>query len=550
MVNKLKKINNIVVCIMSKYMPVSFSLAGVNPQVFFLCQKILLFENDRHLRRSLLAILGDMRLVHFCSPRTIQEMLMHGEMLRVLLQLLTIYGNPRHFRIPMRMILKRILNRGILQLGAPQIKRCMQIISSYIRDSDMPPPVSISLNFNLLNFIRNADYYGSHWFYLFCEFSNPRALQHLIPSDNPNVQLAIVVREFRKMFSSRNQVFMNLVNCESEQVRKRTFFMFSKTRRFKQFNRSFKILQKVFRADLHPSLSHYEKIERIFDLFFKLMNETNPRTFTFLSRVFAEESSKNLQALIELGERNIDYYEFFSFPYQYPGFNPEPRQDSIQLLERLQRVHSLKFSQELLKFLKRHSDNYHDAAWKSIWACGLYWIMKLSSIIQNGDPFLNFIFRSILEGQDSVFYFDALQLFLNGAKIVEDSSYPEFVKFWVQFKNMRGRYIESGRRVSFSDMFFIFLDILENPYFFGGLRQFCSEKFTTQAQFQQIFAHFVQIMQNTAADQIFREFFYPHVFVRCKNCHTEIYTSRYLKLIKMCETCSGYDPSLLTDDDD
>jgi hypothetical protein len=538
---------------MPKYTAFSFLLAGINPLVFFICQIILLFNKTahvKHLHRSFLAILGDIYMVPFLRPGTIEGMLMRGEMLRILVQLLTSCDNHRHHQILTRMILQRILNRMILQVGAHKIEQCMQLINSYRCHLGVPPLVSISLNSSVLDFMRIADNCGSYWFNLFLEFSNPHALQHLIPSDNPNVQLAIVVREFREMYLRKNKVFMSLLKSNSYESRKRTFFKLSRTTSFKQFNKSFRLLQKVFRDQLDPSLSHYDTVRVIINLFFHLMDETNSRTFTFLSRVFAEESSENLRVLLDQGERYIDYHEFFSYPYQYPKFNPVPSQVSIRLLQRLGIVHSLKISQDHLQKLKRHSDNYHDDAWKSIWSCGLYWIVKFSSIIQNGDPFLNFIFHSILEGQDSVFYFDSLQLFLNGAKIEEDHSYPEFYRFWVHFKNMRGRYIELGRRVSFSDMFFIFLDILENPHFFGGLQQFCSEKIPTQVQFQQNFTHFVQSMQNTNTDNIFRDFFYPRVYVMCRICNAKIWHSRHCKSIRMCEECSGYDTSLLTDDDD
>jgi hypothetical protein len=155
----------------------------------------------------------------------------------------------------------------------------------------------------------------------------------------------------------------------------------------------------------------------------------------------------------------------------------------------------------------------------------------LSSIIQNGDPFLNFVLHSVISGEDTFW----LDLFLKGSS-KSDNSPTELYKFWIHFSNMQGIYIKM-RTWSFSEMLFSFLDILEEPQFFRELQNFCSNDFDSQKDFEEKFLHFGQIMKNSPPEDIFSKFFYPRVFEVCKYCKAKICYSEHFKSIRICEDC-------------
>jgi len=539
---------------MPKTFPFSLSLSGVNPEVFSIFKPILMcnhFFNGQHIddsqfRQLFLAILGETQVVPFFTTNDLQRMTMRSGSLKVLLQYFSRSNNRQiSFRI-IQIILRRIVNQMVHQIGAPEIERCMRVFTSYIAHSEVPPAIRIVLYNRTLKVINSSKHLQTRWFFLLLELPDPRALQRLSSSCNEDLRLAILCREFREIFKSRNLLFLRMVEGCSYEVCKKLFFRFSRTRSFKRLNKSFRILKRVFRDQLLPGMSHYDSCERIVDLFFELMSQTEPETWLFLRRVFAEES---LEALCDQSDRRLmSSQAHFSFPLHYPGFNLIPCSDSIQMLQRLRRVHSLRITPGLIQRLQVMSGTYHDESWKSIWAYGLYWIVTLSSIIQTGDPFLNFVFHSVIHERRDFLYAETLDLFLEGAKNVDSS----LLVFWVHFLNMQGRYLDLGRSVSFSHALTSFLDIVGDPQFFGGFHQFCSQDFNSHYAFQISFLQFCQSMRNSAPENIFGKFFYPRVYEICRICRAKILHSIKLKSLKKCENCfsrTEWDASWSDDED-
>lgn len=524
------------------HFPISFSLSGLNPKVYLVNQLIeqinRLFTNrESHLRLSFLSILGNVQVFPFFDNGTKQRMLMHGGILNKLLGGLSnhpFYSHDQSFSLRItNMILRRIIYQMLEHIGEIEIKRSIRIFESYQANLQVHP-AKIFLSFNSLEHIKKSKYFDfvDKWFFLLSKLSEPVALKHLTPSDNQNVQLAIICKEFLRLYKSGNKLFFNMLDSTSYKHAKRFFFMSSRTKCFKEFNKSFRFLKKVFKKKLQPEMRHFDACDRIIDLFFKLMNKSTLATWNFLGKVFAEESSESLQALCEVKFENlIDFEEHFSFDFDYPFFKQLPCDASIQMLQRLRKVHSLQIRPELINKCDGYRLIHHDESSKSIWACGVYWILMLSSIIQNEDPFLNFVLHSVISGEDTFW----LDLFLKGSR-KSDNSPTELYKFWIDFSNMQGRYIDRIT-VSFSEMLFSFLDILDELQFFRELQNFCSNDFDSKEDFEEKILHFWQIMKNSPPQSIFSNFFYPRVFQVCKFCKAKIYDHERLKT--MCKNCSG-----------
>lgn len=543
---------------MSQRFPITFSLSGLNPKVYLVNQLIQqfnrLFTNrESNLRLSFLSILGNAQVFPFFDNGTKQRMLMHGGILNKLLGGLSnhpFYSHDQRFSLRItNMILRRIIYQILEHIPETEIKRSIQVFESYQANLQVHP-AKIFLGSSCLEHIKKSKYFdlGDKWFFLLSKLSEPVALKHLTPSDNPNVQLAIVCREFRRLYKSGNKLFFNILyriipykNC------KKLYFISQRSKYFKEFNKSFRLLKKVFKKKLHPEMSHFDACDRIIYLFFKLMNKSTPATWNFLGKVFAEESSESLQALCEVKFSNLLYSEeHFSFDFDYPFFKQLPCDDSIRMLQRLRRVHSLQIRPELMNKCERCSSCHYDESSKSIWARGVYWILMLSSIIQNGDPFLNFVLHSVISGEDTFW----LDLFLKGSR-KSDNSPTKLYNFWIHFSNMQGIYIDRIT-VSFSEMLFSFLDILEEPQFFSALQNFCSDDFDSQKDFEEKFLQFWQNMKNSPPESIFYNFFYPRVFEVCKYCEAKICYSEHFKSIRICEDCCNkyHREELLFDDID
>jgi len=528
-----------------RFLPFNFSLAGLNPKVIFVCQLIWLFTEDRRLVSSFLSILGDTQVIPFLNLGSIRLMSMLSGSLKLLLQCLSESSDLRISPKIRQMILTRIVQKMLLQIGAPELKRCMHRLTTYVAHSRENPAL-IQMSLHTLDFMKDSSFLVKRWFFLLSQFSEPRlALSCLKYSANPNVQLAILCRELRNLFVSNNQVFLEILEYPSYVFRKRRFFELSKTRCFRTFNKSFRLLERVFRDRLPLGISHYDMVEEIIALFLELMNDTQPSTWQFLSMAFAEESSEKLEALCqEVLHQELD--GLATIPFHYPRFSLVPCDASLEMFQRIKVVYSLpNIPHSLLEISRSMSRTYYDKSWKSVWACGIHFILLLASIIQNGDSFLNFVLHSVVNEKRSSFYKYFLDLFLNADVMTEDHSQPEIVRFLILFQNL-------GREISFSELFWKFLEILEDPQFFGGIRYLCSKTFCSKQAFEAEFFQFCQIMRNSFPEEVFSEFFYPRVFILCKNCRAKIRRSRQLKNLSLCENCvcpNQWTP-YLTDDDD
>ncbi len=384
------------------------------------------------------------------------------------------------------------------------------------------------------------------------QFSEPRALGNLKYSANPDIQFAILCREFRNLFVSNNQVFFEMLEYPSYVFRKKRFFELSRTRCFRTFNESFRLLESMFRDRLPLGISHYDMVEEIIALFLELMNDTQPSTWQFLSMAFSEESSDNLESLCqEVFHQELDGVTTIQF--HYPKFSLVPCDASLKMFQRIEVVHSLPdIPHSLLEISRSMSGTYYDTHWKSVWACGIHFILRLASIIQKGDSFLNFVLHSVVNEERSSFYKYFLDLFLKANVMTEDHSQPEIVRFLIIFQNMQWKYKYLGRTVSFSELFWKFIEILEDPQFFGGITYLCSQTFCSKQAFEAELFQFCQTMRNSPTEDSFSVFFYPRVFEICRKCGAKIRYSMQLKRLKLCEDCvcpHQWTPGLSDDDD-
>jgi hypothetical protein len=421
-------------------------------------------------------------------------------------------------------------------------------------------PALIQMSHNTLDFLKQSKHPYTRWFFLLSKFSEPRALSCLKYSANPDTQLAILCRVFRKLFVKNNQVFFVMFMYPSYRERKRNFFQLSRTRCFRTFNKSFRLLERVFRDRLPMVISYYDIVEEIISLFLELMNETQPSTWQFLSHAFSEDSSENLEALrqADFHQEQCDFYqELDGIPtirFHYPGFSLSPCGASLEMFQRIKVVHSLPIiPHSLLEISRSMSGTYYDTHWKSVWASGIHFILSLASIIQEGVPFLNFVLHSVVNEERSSFYKYFLDLFLKANVMTGEDSKPEIVKFWIDFREMQWKYLLFlNREFSFSQILMKFLEILEDPQIFRGITYLCSQTFCSKQAFEAELFQFCQTMRNSPTENSFAVFFYPRVFEICRRCGAKIRTSMQLKRLRFCEKCVRPDewtPGLSDDDD-
>ena len=155
------------------FFPKCFSLAGFNPQVLFVCQLIWLFTGDGRLILSLLSILGDTQVIPFLNPRSIRRMTMLSGSLKLLLQCLSESGDLRFSPKIRQMILTRIVQRILLQVGSPELKRCMRLLTTYVAHSREHPAL-IQMSLHTLDFMKDSSFLVKRWFFLLSQFSEPR----------------------------------------------------------------------------------------------------------------------------------------------------------------------------------------------------------------------------------------------------------------------------------------------------------------------------------------------------------------------------------------
>jgi hypothetical protein len=431
-----------------------------------------------------------------------------------------------------QMILTCIVQEIMLHIGTPELERFIHLIRTVCIPNLRVHPEHITLSDTTLKFVKESTSLEIRWFFFLSQFPEPLALQNLNHSANTDLKFAILCREFRKLFVRKNQLFLLMIECSSYMRRKRIFFQHSRTGYFRTFNRSFRLLKGVFRDRLPQRIVHFELCERIFDLFFQFMNDAQQSTWHFLRMAFVDESSDNLEILCPEKDAAI-----LTLPFYLPIFNICPNEDSKLVFQVIERVNSLPIPTLLLEISRSMSKTDYANAKDSVWAQGLYYILSLASVIQKGDSFLNFVLHSIINGERSSFYEYFLDLFLHSDVKDEKGSESNFVKFWIDFQNMRWKYLRLGMTVSFSEVFWKFLEILEDPCFFDGIRHFCCQNFSSKEEFEAEFFQFCQRMKNSIPEEIFSEFFYPRVYVLCKVCRAKICNYRRLKLMRLCKKC-------------
>jgi hypothetical protein len=430
----------------------------------------------------------------------------------------------------------------MFKIGANGIESCMRVIAKY---SSELPSVQIQVSRSVLDSCKLSRHFGLNWLFLLSQLPDPSALQHLKNAHNPSLELEILCRVFRKLFMTENIVLLRFLWCDSHSQRRKNFYRFPR-KISNAFNSSFRILKRIFKKHFYPGMSHYDVCERIISIFFQKMSRTNQRTWSFLCKAFTEESFENLQVLScddddhddeddDDDDDNDD--ELFSFEFKYPRFMHSICDHSSKILQRLRRMHSLVLSPSMMNYFRRMSDKYYLEDWQSIIASGLYWILRMIEQIQAGRPELNFALHSVVHEQNHWLYQIILDLFLNGA-IEVNGCRPELCKFWNHFSNMRGKYADT-RIVQFSEMLSAFFRILEDPQFFKSLQLFCSNDFDDSLSFgcQIPFSVFCQSIRGTMIEAIFRDFFYPRVYVLCKFCIAKILYDESLKRMQTCAEC-------------
>ena len=225
----------------------------------------------------------------------------------------------------------------------------------------------------------------------------------------------------------------------------------------------------------------------------------------------------------------------FSFPFKYLVFSQIPSHHSIKLLQDLKKAHSLQITPKLVEALQSLSRQHHDEAWKSIWACGINWIISFCWFFQRGGPFLNYVLHSITHGEENSLYMFNLDLFLKGASNFDDSQFY-VQRLLIEFSNMQGKYV-FHRTIPLSEALLRILDILDDKPFFRELQHFCYQDFGSQLELHRNFLHFCQSMRHGPPEKIFEYIFEPQVFVFCKICNAKICHSIHLLTLKMCEKC-------------
>lgn len=534
------------------------SLSGLTPEGFLICQMILVFHpffigltNDSTgFTRIFLTILGELHLVSpLFSQRNLLKIDVFGSLVRLLMMRLC---RSPHGRIDLGILVRSLVSRKILQVGYSEIQR-FRGFSSYVGISQIPRPVTIFLDNPMLNVLGDSQNWRDNFSFLLSKLPDPCALQNLVSSDNEDLRVAILCRVFRELAKNGNQLFLTLYYEYYGGVYvtlKRLFFKRSRSRSFREMNAGFRILKRTFRKQMPPGIGHFDSIDWIFNFFFEEMSMTNSETWHFLRRAFSERS---LEALCDRDlHQDPEEHDHFPFQLQYPGFKRIPHAESIRMILFLRKVHSLQLTPGLIERFRRIACAHYDQSWKSIWACGLFWIVSLSSAIQTGDSFLNYIFNYVIHAKRDWMYVETLDLFLEGAT---DSEHNTFQNFWTGFNNLRGRYVDLGRVVSLAEVLDRYVEVLENSPFFEELQRFCTLEFGSQSLFEEQFLQFSHILVDNPAHETFAEWFYPRLYAICKVCDTKIYESRRLKSASLCKICvkkhssCGWDESWSDDDD-
>ena len=548
---------------MPKSFEFSFSLSGVRPEIIFVWRR-LIYKNSWIFNRlppcqRFLEIIRDMGVIPFVSVEEQRVMLLCGGFLNQTLRSMSCSEDKRFSLWITKNILNRVLSGILFKVGASDIESSMRVISKYSAEL---PPFKILVSASVLHSYRLSPLSGLNWLFLLSQLPEPIALKHLKDAHNSSAELAILCREFWRLFNKDNILLLRLIQCDSSEERKKFFYSFPR-KIFNDFSMSFRILKRIFRKQLRPGMSHYDVCEKIIRIFFQMMCRTNQRTWSFLYNVFTEESFENLLQVLRCDDRedededdheddhDFDESELFSFTLQNPNFGHSICDRSSMILQYLRRVNSLVLSPSIMNYFRCMSDKHYREDWKSIIASGLYWILKMIEQIRAGRPEWNFALHCVVHEPKHWLYQVILDLFLTGA-IEVDGQRSELWKFWNHFSNMRGKFFDT-RPVSFSEMLSAFFTVLDNSQFLKRLQDFCSNDFEGPSLCCQIppFSDFFQSIRNTEIEEIFSYLFEPRVYVFCKFCRAKILYVESLKRMRICgRCCEEKDISLCCSDDE
>jgi hypothetical protein len=193
------------------------------------------------------------------------------------------------------------------------------------------------------------------------------------------------------------------------------------------------------------------------------------------------------------------------------------------------------------------SQQYHDESWKSIGAIGIYWILLYSSMIQTGDQIFNFILLLVIHGEQVPLYTDYQGLILESAYNSDNSFLIQ--EIWNTFLNMTQKNL-SRQTQTFSQVFIIFLEIINNGEFIVNLRHLCYlMQHDSQSAFEEKILEFCESMRNSPIEHHFQSLFYPRLYAICKNCRSKIYDDQFLKERKTCSKCIRFDSGTSSDFD-
>lgn len=533
------------------HFPISFSPSGLTPEGFLICQLILVFHpflihqtvDLIEFKRVFFTILRDL---HLMSPLFSRQNLLRINMFGSITTLLALrLCRSPHGKTDRRFLVslaRRLVSRKRLQVHTLEFQR-LNGFSSYVSIFGIPPPVMISLDDKILSYFQSSKNCVDDFLFLLSNLPDPCALQSLVSSDNEDLQFAILCMVFRELNKNSNQLFF-AIYYNDYFTSKSLFFRQSRTQSFRELNIRFRFLKRIFRNQLRPGMSHFDFIDWIYARFFQFMEQTTSRTWQFLRRVFSERS---IEALYDCHQPCTEDDGTFQFQFQFSHYTQDHEAEPF-----LRKVNSLQITPKLIDKLEGKSMQHYDEYWKSILACGLFWIVSLSSTIQHGDSLLNYIFNYVIHARDNCMYYELLNLFLKGAS---GSEHSRFHRMWFDFNNMRGRYADRERVVFLAEVLDCFVKILNDPQFFSELKQFCTQNFDSLSLFEDRFLQFSRVLKDSPAKDSFARWFYPRFYVLCKNCNAQIRYSRHLKSIRFCEKCvkvhssSGWDGSWSDDDD-
>jgi hypothetical protein len=108
----------------------------------------------------------------------------------------------------------------------------------------------------------------------------------------------------------------------------------------------------------------------------------------------------------------------------------------------------------------------------------------------------------------------------------------------------------SRQTQTFSQVFIIFLEIINNGEFIVNLRHLCYlMQHDSQSAFEEKILEFCESMRNSPIEHHFQSLFYPRLYAICKNCRSKIYDDQFLKERKTCSKCIRFDSGTSSDFD-